>query len=150
VKKQNKGKATFVSILPFLVMCFGCKEKGSDSAQRLQLEMDNSKASITKTIKDSDRSQKIIALSEKLAPLFREMEAQQLVFQKECLASIERFETTPADLKMLTENYREKRGALRNECLLIRQQMAELMTDEEWKRLLSSRQRMLKQVFNSF
>ncbi|MBP9127746.1 MAG: hypothetical protein KBD85_01435 [Elusimicrobia bacterium] len=150
MKKIYIGNATFVFILPFLVMCLGCKEKGSDSAQRLQLEMDNSKASITKTIKDSDRADKIIALSEKLAPLFREMEAQQSAFQKECLASIERFETTPADLKELTDHYREKRGTLRNECLLIRQQMAELMTDEEWKRLLSSRQRMLKQVFNSF
>jgi hypothetical protein len=150
VKKQNKGKATFVSILPLLVMCFGCKEKASDSAQRLQLEMDNSKASITKTIKDSDRADKIIALSEKLAPLFREMEAQQSAFQKKCLASIERFETTPAELKELTENYRKKRGVLRKECLLIRQQIAELMTDEEWKQLLSSRQRLLKQVFNSF
>jgi hypothetical protein len=111
--------------------------------QKVHADIESFQDKIRGTVSDSSRVDKLVNLSVNLESLMIRIDEQQAAAAGQIQALIRDYGATRQDFDRLLARQHSKRLALRNELLEIHYQLTNLTSEEEWNKLLKSKQNVL-------
>jgi hypothetical protein len=111
--------------------------------QKIHADIESFQDQIRGTVSDSSRVDKLVNLSVNLESLMIRIDEQQASAADQFQALIRDYGATRQDFDRFLARQHSKRLALRNELLEIHYQLTNLTSEEEWNKLLKSKQNVL-------
>ena len=125
----------------------GCQSRsGADAEQKIRAETQKFQSEMQKIIKDSGRASQACAVVDRLSSLYIEAYYRNFAFRKELQTLVSDMNSTMAEFEALRKKNQEERKIDRGNILDATIELANLTTDQEWKKLKKARQ----SVFNVY